>query len=87
MEENAKTEQHLDDEQLQDVTGGGVFSFLGRGSRADSLSKVNSLQNDATMVSKGAATTKNPVFAQRMNEKAATQMEEINNLNAKIRGF
>ena len=90
MEENAKTEQHLDDEQLQDVTGGGVFSLFGRSSsRADTLSQIDSKQLQATMASKGAAqlSTKNPVISQRQNEAAAMHMEQLNNLNTKVRGF
>ncbi len=89
MEENAKTEQHLDDEQLQDVTGGGLFGIFGRSSTADTLSQINSKQLQATMASKRAdqLSTKNPVISQRQNEAAAMHMEQLNNLNAKVRGF
>jgi hypothetical protein len=75
MEDNTKNKQHLDldDEQLQDATGG---AWLGRGQRAQAESVIGIHQ-------------KNARFAGRRgnNQALADQLEAINKLNDKIKGF
>ena len=81
MKEDTKIEESLGEEQLDDVAGGGLLSGLF--TKAPSVaSQMAYHQGQATALSTHAPTLakKNPIFSQRMNDKAASHLESINNL-------
>ncbi len=87
MEENEKTEQHLEEEQLQDVTGGiSLGSLFGRGSKADALNKINDHQSAAAGLFK-RGNERGGAFGDRLKAGANAHRDEINKLNEQIRGF
>jgi hypothetical protein len=89
MEENTKNEQQLDEEQLQDVTGGlfgGLFGG-GRNSQATTLNQINNHQTSATGLFQQAAIHRargNNTYADMLERNANGHLGEINNLNSKI---
>jgi hypothetical protein len=89
MKENAKIEQQLDDEQLQDVTGGGLFGIFGRDSRATTLNQIDHSQQQATMLSKRADQLKgkNATMSTIMQDRTAEHLNEINRLNDNVKGW
>jgi len=88
IEQQINEEQHLDDEQLQDVTGGlfGLFGG-GRNSQATTLNQINNHQSSAAGLFQRAADHRargNNAYADMLERNANGHLNEINNLNSKI---
>ena len=81
MEENTKAEQPLDDEQLQDVTGGVAGSAV-----AKIGEQITQHQGQANLLFRKANETTSPEMARSLHESAASHLEAINRLNTRAGG-
>ena len=93
MEDNTKNEQqideeqHLDDEQLHDVTGGLFGSWFGRNSQANTLNQMDNLQSSASGLFKQAAYHRergNNAYADMLERNANDHLNTLTNLNSKF---
>ena len=93
MEDNTNSEQHinkdqyLDDEQLQDVTGGLFGGLFNRSPRVNTLDQINYHQNAATGLFQQANNhyaRGNNIYADRLKAAANGHLDRINDLNAKF---
>jgi hypothetical protein len=88
MEENTNNEQQINEEQLQDVTGGLLFGGLfNRSPKVNPLDQINYHQNAATGLFQQAANHRargNNTYANMLERNANGHLDAINNLNAKF---